>query len=96
MGLGSGITALSTLFYRKGRRRKFAAGCVGMGDRDAGALFNLYQPFWVNPPHITGTLVASVSTVVLFGTIIPFGMLMHATKFALQTWSALWTRCSQS
>jgi drug/metabolite transporter (DMT)-like permease len=48
----------------------------------AGVLFNLYRPFWVNPPHITITLVASVATVVLFGTILPFGILLHATRYA--------------
>lgn len=35
-----------------------------------------------NPPHITTTLVASVATVVLFGTILPFGILLHATRYA--------------
>lgn len=48
----------------------------------AGILFNLYHPFWVNPPHVTVTLVGSVATVVLFGTAIPFGLLLEAIHFA--------------
>lgn len=82
-GLGSGITAaFYVVLPQKAAEENSPLVVLGWGTAIAGALFNLYQPFWVNPPHITGTLVASVSTVVLFGTIIPFGMLMHATKFA--------------
>ncbi|MFR0628153.1 DMT family transporter [Limosilactobacillus mucosae] len=82
-GLGSGITAaFYVVLPQKAAEENSPLVVLGWGTAIAGGLFNLYQPFWVNPPHITGTLVASVSTVVLFGTIIPFGMLMHATKFA--------------
>ena len=48
----------------------------------AGDLFNLYRPMWVNPPHVSLTLVLSVGTVILFGTILPFGLLLHASNFA--------------
>lgn len=82
-GLGSGITAA---FYVVLPQRASADNppvvVLGWGTMIAGILFNLYRPFWVNPPHISTTLVASVATVVLFGTILPFGILLHATKFA--------------
>ena len=82
-GLGSGITAA---FYVVLPQRASADNppvvVLGWGTMIAGILFNLYRPFWVNPPHISTTLVASVATVVLFGTILQFGILLHATKFA--------------
>lgn len=82
-GLGSGITAA---FYVVLPQRASADNppviVLGWGTMIAGILFNLYRPFWVNPPHISTTLVASVATVVLFGTILPFGILLHATKYA--------------
>ncbi|WP_057740442.1 DMT family transporter [Limosilactobacillus secaliphilus] len=82
-GLGSGLTAA---FYVVLPQRAVAKNpplvVLGWGSMIAGVLFNLYHPFWINTPHITPVLVASVSTVVFFGTILPFGMLLHASKFA--------------
>lgn len=82
-GLGSGITAA---FYVVLPRRASAKNpplvVLGWGTMIAGALFNLYRPMWVNPPHISTTLVLSVGTVILFGTILPFGLLLHAINFA--------------
>lgn len=82
-GLGSGITAA---FYVVLPRRASAKNpplvVLGWGAMIAGALFNLYRPMWGNPPHISTTLVLSVGTVILFGTILPFGLLLHAINFA--------------
>lgn len=82
-GIGSGITAA---FYVVLPLRANATNpplvVLGWGTMIAGVLFNLYHPFWVNPPHLTVTLVSSVATVILFGTIIPFGMLLEASRFA--------------
>lgn len=82
-GLGSGITAA---FYVVLPRRASAKNpplvVLGWGTMIAGVLFNLYRPMWVNPPHISTTLVLSVETVILFGTILPFGLLLHAINFA--------------
>jgi drug/metabolite transporter (DMT)-like permease len=82
-GLGSGITAA---FYVVLPRRASAKNpplvVLGWGTMIAGVLFNLYRPMWVNPPHISTTLVLSVGTVILFGTILPFGLLLHAINFA--------------
>ena len=82
-GLGSGITAA---FYIVLPRRAAAKNpplvVLGWGTMIAGVLFNLYRPMWVNPPHISITLVLSVGTVILFGPILPFGLLLHASNFA--------------
>ena len=82
-GLGSGITAA---FYVVLPQRAADSNppivVLGWGTMIASVLFNIYRPFWVNPPHISGELVASVATVVLFGTILPFSLLMLATRFA--------------
>ncbi|MBC8744768.1 EamA family transporter [Lactobacillus sp. Marseille-P7033] len=82
-GLGSGITAaFYVVLPQRAADENPPIVVLGWGTMIAGILFNLYRPFWVNPPHISTTLVASVATVVLFGTILPFGILLHATKYA--------------
>ena len=82
-GIGSGITAaFYVVLPQKAAEKNPPIVVLGWGTMIAGILFNLYRPFWVNPPQISTTLVASVSTVVLFGTILPFGLLVEATKFA--------------
>ena len=82
-GLGSGITAaFYVVLPQRAADENPPIVVLGWGTMIAGVLFNLYRPFWVNPPHITTTLVASVATVVLFGTILPFGILLHATRYA--------------
>lgn len=82
-GLGSGVTAaFYVVLPQRAAEENPPIVVLGWGTMIAGILFNLYRPFWVNPPHISTTLVASVATVVLFGTILPFGILLHATKFA--------------
>ncbi len=82
-GLGSGITAaFYVVLPQRAADENPPIVVLGWGTMIAGILFNLYRPFWVNPPHISTTLVASVATVVLFGTILPFGILLHATRYA--------------
>ena len=82
-GIGSGITAA---FYVVLPRRAAADNppevVLGWGTFIAGIIFNCYHPFWINTPHITPVLTASVATVIVFGTILPFVMLLHATRFA--------------
>ena len=61
-GLGSGITAaFYVVLPQKAAEKNSPLIVLGWGTAIAGLLFNLYQPFWVNPPHVTVTLVASVS-----------------------------------
>lgn len=82
-GLGSGITAaFYVVLPQRAADENPPIVVLGWGTMIVGILFNLYRPFWANPPHISTTLVASVATVVLFGTILPFGILLHATKYA--------------
>lgn len=82
-GIGSGITAaLYVVLPQRAAAKNPPIVVLGWGTMIAGVLFNLYRPFWINPPRISPTLIASVGTVVLFGTILPFVLLMVATKFA--------------
>lgn len=82
-GLGAGITAA---FYVVLPRRAAASNpplvVLGWGTIIAGIFFNLMHPFWVDVPHLTTTLVSSVATVIVFGTILPFGMLLYASRLA--------------
>lgn len=82
-GIGSGITAaFYVVLPQRAAKNNSPVVVLGWGTMIAGILFNIYRPFWINPPEISTTLVASVGTVVLFGTILPFSLLLHATKFA--------------
>lgn len=82
-GIGSGISAaFYVVLPQKAAEDNPPLVVLGWGTMIAGILFNLLHPFWIQPPTITPTLVASVATVILFGTIGPFGLLMYATRFA--------------
>ncbi|WP_295747285.1 DMT family transporter [uncultured Limosilactobacillus sp.] len=82
-GIGSGITAaLYVVLPKRAVVHNPPIIVLGWASMIAGILFNIIRPFWVGTPHISTTLVASVGTVVLFGTILPFILLMHATRFA--------------
>lgn len=83
-GVGSGITAA---FYVVLPRPVVEAGespilILGWGTLIAGVLFNLDQPIWVNPPHITSTLIMSMATVIIVGTILPFCLLLFSANYA--------------
>lgn len=82
-GIGSGITAaFYVVLPKKAAADNPPEVVLGWGTFIAGLIFNCYHPFWINTPTITPVLVASVSTVIVFGTILPFTMLLHATRFA--------------
>lgn len=82
-GLGSGVTAaFYVVLPKKAAAKNPPLVVLGWGTMIAGIFFNCFRPFWVNPPHLTITLVSSVATVMLFGTIIPFGMLLYASRLA--------------
>ena len=84
-GLGSGLTAAFYVVLPRNIVKdpdNPPLVVLGWGTLIAGVFFNLHQPVWVNTPPITPTLVASMSTVVLLGTIIPFGLLLYATHYA--------------
>ncbi|CAM3045638.1 DMT family transporter [Lactiplantibacillus plajomi] len=55
---------------------------LGWGTLIAGVLFNLYHPIWVGAPTITPTLVISIGAIVLIGTIMAFGALLHSLQYA--------------
>ncbi|MDE7023979.1 MAG: DMT family transporter, partial [Ligilactobacillus sp.] len=82
-GIGSGITAaLYVVFPKTIATDHPPIVILGCGTFTAGVLFNLYRPGWDNPPVITGGVFLSLSTVILLGTIIPFGLLLYSSRFA--------------
>ncbi|WP_251547066.1 DMT family transporter [Limosilactobacillus caecicola] len=82
-GLGSGITAaFYVVLPKKAAEKNPPIVVLGWGTMIAGIFFNCIRPFWVGSPHLTMTLVSSVATVCLFGTILPFGMLLYASRMA--------------
>lgn len=82
-GIGSGITAAFYVVLPKPIAKDHPPIVIlGWGTFIAGILFNLYHPVWSDHPALTGTLVATLSTVILFGTIIPFCLLLYSTRFA--------------
>lgn len=82
-GLGSGITAaLYVVLPKNAAKENPPMVVLGWGTMIAGIFFNCLHPFWVEAPKLTTTLVASVSTVIALGTILPFIMLLYATRHA--------------
>ncbi|MBM6754382.1 EamA family transporter [Lactobacillus alvi] len=82
-GLASGIAAaLCIVLPKKANETTPPPVVLGWGTLIAALMFNLIHPIWTNPPHVTTSLVASIACVVLLGTIIPFGLLLHASNFA--------------
>ncbi|MBM6728277.1 DMT family transporter [Limosilactobacillus ingluviei] len=82
-GLGSGITAaFYVVLPQKASATNPPLVVLGWGTMIAGLFFNLLHPFWVGVPPLTPTLVSSVATVIFFGTILPFGMLLYASRLA--------------
>lgn len=82
-GLGSGITAaFYVVLPQKASATNPPLVVLGWGTMIAGLFFNLLHPFWVDVPPLTPTLVSSVATVIFFGTILPFGMLLYASRLA--------------
>ncbi|WP_034525889.1 DMT family transporter [Secundilactobacillus oryzae] len=83
-GIGSGITAAFYVVLPRPVIEEHHSPILvlGWGTFIAGVLFNLNHPFWLDTPPITGTLVASVMTVIVVGTILPFGLLLYSLNFA--------------
>jgi len=84
-GIGSGITAACYVVLPRNLVRDHGHAPItvlGWGTFLAGIGFNLVHPVWVNTPPITGTLVMSMSTVILLGTILPFSLLLYSSHFA--------------
>ncbi|PWG00587.1 DMT family transporter [Levilactobacillus bambusae] len=84
-GIASGITCafyvvLPRPLVEEGNNPSMAI--MGWGSLIGGIGFNLYHPFWVATPPITHTLIISMSTVIIIGTILPFSLLLYASQFA--------------
>lgn len=83
-GIGSGVTAA---LYVTLPRPLVKAGSspiliLGWGTMIAGVLFNVNRPVWISTPPVTTTLVLSMGTVILLGTIVPFALLLVASNYA--------------
>ncbi|GFZ26956.1 drug/metabolite transporter permease [Lactobacillus corticis] len=82
-GIGSGLTAaFYVVLPQRANRDNPSIIVLGWGTAIASLFFNCFQPFWVGTPKLTPVLVASVLTVCLFGTIIPFLLLLAAADHA--------------
>lgn len=84
-GIGSGITAACYVVLPRPLVKDEGHAPIvvlGWGMFLSGIVFNLYHPFFLNTPPITGGLVASMSTVILVGTILPFSLVLYSTHFA--------------
>ena len=83
-GIGSGITqALYIVLPRPlVRRHDSPILILGWGTLISGILFNFNRPVWVGVPKINLALVLSVGCMVLIGTVLPFIIVLHSSKFA--------------
>ncbi len=84
-GIGSGITAACYVVLPRPLVRDYGHAPItvlGWGTFIAGIFFNLYHPVFLNMPPITGTLIGSMATVIIVGTILPFSLILYSTHFA--------------
>ncbi|GEO69748.1 DMT family permease [Levilactobacillus acidifarinae DSM 19394] len=84
-GIGSGITAACYVVLPRTLVRDDGHSPItvlGWGTLIAGIVFNLNHPVWVSTPPLTTGLLASMSTVILVGTILPFSLLLYSSHFA--------------
>lgn len=82
-GIGSGITAaFYVVLPKKAAESNPPILVLGWGTMIAAILFNCMHPFWVQVPTLSSELLASVACVMLFGTILPFGLLIVAGDHA--------------
>lgn len=84
-GIGSGITAACYVVLPRPLVRDYGHAPItvlGWGTFIAGVVFNLYHPVFMNMPPITGTLIGSMATVIIVGTILPFSLILYSTHFA--------------
>ncbi len=82
-GILSGVTAaLYVVLPRPIVGQSSPMVILGWGTLIAGIIFNLKQPIWVHMPHLTTGIVFGVGGIILFGTILPFMLLLHALNFA--------------
>ena len=82
-GIGSGATqALYIVLPRPLVRRHYSPILIlGWGAFISGVCFNLNQPVWVGAPTINLPLILSVGCMILVGTVFPFLIVLHASKF---------------
>ncbi|WP_261810594.1 DMT family transporter [Levilactobacillus humaensis] len=84
-GIGSGITAAFYVVLPRPLVRDYGhqpITVLGWGTFIAGVIFNIHQPVWVHTPPLTSTLLMSMATVIIIGTILPFALLLYSTHFA--------------
>ena len=83
-GIGSGLTqALYIVLPKPLVKRHYPPILIlGWGALIAGILFNLNRPVWVGVPKINEALILSVGCMILIGTVIPFLIVLHSSKFA--------------
>lgn len=84
-GIGSGITAACYVVLPRPLVRDYGhqpITVLGWGTFIAGVIFNIHQPVWVHTPPLTSTLLMSMATVIIIGTILPFALLLYSTHFA--------------
>ncbi|XIF20358.1 MAG: EamA family transporter [Acetilactobacillus jinshanensis] len=83
-GIGSGLTqALYIVLPRPLVKKHYPPMLIlGWGAFIAGILFNLNRPVWVGVPKINMALILSVGCMILIGTVIPFIIVLHSSKFA--------------
>lgn len=83
-GIGSGLTAALYVVLPRAIVKAGVSPIVilGWGTLIAGVLFNSYRPVWEHAPQVTPSLVASMGTVIIVGTILPFCLLLYSAQFA--------------
>ncbi|MDO1604764.1 DMT family transporter [Lactobacillus sp. YT155] len=85
-GILSGVTAAMYIVFPKQLISKYSPLVVtGWGFLVSGILFNIYHPFWINPPKLDTQGILGVGTVILIGTILAFLIMVMSLKYTTST-----------
>lgn len=85
-GIISGITAALYIVIPKQLISKYSPLVVtGWGFMLSGILFNIYHPFWINPPKLDLSGALGVGTVILIGTVAAFLIMVMSLQYTTST-----------
>ncbi|MGR3741184.1 DMT family transporter [Companilactobacillus sp. DQM5] len=85
-GIFSGVTAALYIVIPKQLISEFSPLVVtGWGFFVSGILFNIYHPFWINPPKLDTGSILGVGTVILIGTVAAFLIMVMSLQYTTST-----------
>ncbi|GKQ43311.1 membrane protein [Companilactobacillus sp. RD055328] len=85
-GILSGVTAAMYIIFPARLIQKYSPLLVtGWGFMVSGILFNIYHPFWIDPPKLDTGSILGVGTVILIGSVAAFLIMVMSLQYTTST-----------